>query len=188
MNIEWPIDEKMDIGWRQQYFQTAIDIFKPNSYCEIGCHNGRWASVTCSYILSMMHEVSFEGYDLFDLANEKTHKEEINGKGTGSYDACFKRMEKLKKRAAKKKKSFVYSLHKGFTTDTLPTKAYDMVFIDGGHKYETVMEDYERVKQSKVIFFDDYDIPDTKKACDEIGATNLITWPSKKKLAVLINV
>jgi len=70
----------------------------------------------------------------------------------------------------------------------LPTKAYDMVFIDGGHKYETVMEDYERVKQSKVIFFDDYDIPDTKKACDEIGATNLITWPSKKKLAVLINV
>ncbi len=42
-----------------------------------------------------------------------------------------------------------------------------MVFIDGGHKYETVLEDYERVKTSKVIFFDDYDIPDTKKACDE---------------------
>ena len=34
---------------------------------------------------------------------------------------------------------------------------------------------------------DDYDIPDVQKACDEIGATNLITWKSKKKLAVLIN-
>jgi hypothetical protein len=30
-----------------------------------------------------------------------------------------------------------------------------MVFIDGGHSYSTVKWDYEQVKDSKVIIFDD---------------------------------
>jgi len=187
VKVKWPVDAVMGLGWRQQYFRTAIDLFKPQSYCEIGCHTGRAATVTTDYCLQYTSNFYFAGYDLFELATDETHKQEINGKGSGNYDACAKRFNKLKARSSAKNIDLTYDLYKGFTQDTLESRKFDMVFVDGGHSYETVLYDYEKVKDSKVIFFDDYDIPDVKRACDEIGAVNLITWPSKKKLAVLIN-
>jgi hypothetical protein len=187
MNINWPIDHDMGLGWRHQYFRTAIDLYKPKSFCEIGCHTGKSGTTVVQYALQYVDDFFFDGYDLFELANDDTHKQEINGKGSGNYEACLGRFTKLRDRSKKQGKRLTFNLHKGFTQDTLTDKFFDMVFIDGGHSYDTVMYDYDKVKNSKVIFFDDYDIPDVQKACDEIGATNLITWKSKKKLAVLIN-
>lgn len=193
--IDWPKDQDMSIGWREKYFFKAIQEIKPKTYCEIGCHTGRHSASMLMECLKYTDQLKFIGYDLFDLANEQTHKQEINGKGPGNYQMCVKRMERIKKTCSpvqskyKKypNKKFTYELHKGFTQDTLKTNSFDLVFIDGGHSYDTVKHDYEKLKNSKIIFFDDYDIPDVQKFCDEIGAINLIPWKSKKKIAVICN-
>ena len=78
MKIKWPVDAVMGLGWRQQYFRTAIDLFKPQSYCEIGCHTGRAATVTTDYCLQYTSNFYFAGYDLFELATDETHKQDIN--------------------------------------------------------------------------------------------------------------
>jgi len=193
--IEWPCDQDMGIGWREKYFFAAIQYIKPTTYCEIGCHTGRHSASIIMECLKYTDELKFIGYDLFDLATDTTHQTELNGKGSGNYKACVKRMERIRKTCSpvpskyKKypNKKFTYELHKGFTEKTLQEAKYDLVFIDGGHSYETVKHDYEKLKNSKIIFFDDYDLSDVKKLCDKVGATNLITWNSKKKMAVICN-
>ena len=73
--------------------------------------------------------------------------------------------------------------------------AYDFVYIDGGHSYETVMHDYFMVKESNVIVFDDYQITGVKKAIDEITSNlsnnyeviemGMPERPKRKQLALL---
>ena len=53
---------------------------------------------------------------------------------------------------------------------------FDFVYIDGGHSYETVMHDYAKVKDSKVIIFDDVQMPAVAKAIHEIQDTRPITF------------
>ena len=55
----------------------------------------------------------------------------------------------------------------------------DFVFLDGGHNYETVLNDlkccYEVVKNNGIILCDDYDLsfaPGVKKAVDEFVLEN----------------
>jgi hypothetical protein len=71
--------------------------------------------------------------------------------------------------------NFTFMLVPGLTKDTLvePVK-YDFVFIDGGHSYETVKHDYEMVKESKIILFDDYQLSGVRQFVDEL--------PHEKKL------
>jgi hypothetical protein len=184
MNIIWPVKETQELGWRNDYFFAAIKALKPKSICEIGCHVGLTTQALVLEAIKHTDELYFAGYDLFELANKDTDKKEINGKGSGSFSRVKKRLDSIKTNHFSNLK---YDLHKGDTNLTLEKQRFDFVFIDGGHSYSTVKHDYEKVKTSKVIFFDDYDIPDVKKFCDEIGAINLINFKSKKKLAVLIN-
>jgi hypothetical protein len=51
-----------------------------------------------------------------------------------------------------------------------------MVYIDGGHSYSTVKWDYEQVKDSKVIIFDDtYPVkfPGVAKFIEELKTTGI---------------
>jgi len=43
------------------------------------------------------------------------------------------------------------------------------VYIDGGHSYETVKHDYEKVKDSKIIVFDDVKITGVNKFVKELS-------------------
>jgi hypothetical protein len=45
---------------------------------------------------------------------------------------------------------------------------FDFVYIDGGHSYETVKHDYEQVKDSKLIVFDDVKITGVNKFVKEL--------------------
>jgi hypothetical protein len=75
---------------------------------------------------------------------------------------------------AGKHPQFSYTLIKGNTRDTLHGEkiAADFVFIDGGHSVETIRGDYNAVKGSKVVVFDDYytGINTEKFGCNSIVA------------------
>jgi hypothetical protein len=74
-----------------------------------------------------------------------------------------------------------------------------MVYIDGGHSYSTVKWDYEQVKNSKVIIFDDtYPVkfPGVAKFIDELRSlgTNITELVEKNdtgktimQCAIIIN-
>ena len=68
----------------------------------------------------------------------------------------------------KKYRNLKVKLHRGFTHETLKYKKYDFVYIDGGHSYDTVKHDYEKVKDSKVILFDDCQEPTVFKFTEEL--------------------
>ena len=71
---------------------------------------------------------------------------------------------------------------KGNSNEILPamtSEKFDYVFLDGGHKYETVLKDLkfltQIIKNNGVILCDDYDLtyaPGVKKAIDEYVLLN----------------
>jgi len=179
--IDWPKNVKGETGWRFPFFYAGIDYIKPKSICEIGCYRGKTSLHLCRYALQYTDELHFAGYDLFDLATRENDIKEINGKGHGNYVRTQLALDKIKRDCNPhrptfyqyKNKKFTFEIHKGFTQDTLEKRTFDFVFIDGGHSYETVKHDYEKVKGSKLIFFDDYNLEPVRKFCDEIGAIPL---------------
>lgn len=176
-----------------QNFYKIFDVYLPQNICEIGTHNGSSAIQFIDYLFPKVHRLHYTGYDLFDLADNLTDTIEHNGKGPGNYKLAEKALNKRKEKYGKR---FTYELIKGYTKDTLTTPvAYDFVYIDGGHSYETVMHDYFMVKESTVIVFDDYQIDGVRTAVDEIKSTltgdheiveiSIPERPKRKQLALL---
>jgi len=160
-----------------------IKNYQPQNYAEIGVHNGLTAAGICREILKYKPDLHFVGYDAFDEVPAVEH----NGKSPSTnkhYEKCLWRFSGLKK----DNPQFTWELVKGLTTDTLTTPVkYDFVYIDGGHSYETVKHDYNMVKESKIILFDDYNLKDVKKAISEIGKGELLaSYDDWKKATWLI--
>lgn len=147
-------------------FHEIFDYYKPKSICEIGTHRGKSANQFVRYCCKYVPDLYYEGYDAFELVQDDKvfAKKEGNGKKHGSMYSTRKYLDHQQKQY----KNFKYKLIKGFTQDTLKEKTFDFVYIDGGHSYETVMHDYNKLKNSTVIVFDDYNLVPVKKAVDEI--------------------
>lgn len=147
-------------------FYKIFDYVKPKTICEIGTHNGKSAIQFVDYCLRIEPKLKYYGYDIFDdvMNNKAFHSKERNGKGAGS----LKRASRTLAHRNKSYKQFEFKLTKGYTIDTLESAEYDFVYIDGGHSYDTVKHDYSKVKNSKVIVFDDYQIDGVKKFFDEL--------------------
>lgn len=156
--------------------------YKPKSFCEIGCHNGMTARWLSHFILENYHpRLQYFGYDAF----EDVEKIEHNGKSIPNQEKIITRLNWVNR----KYKHFKYTLIKGLTKDTLtsPIK-FGIVYIDGGHSYETVKHDYSMIKESKIIIFDDYNLSGVKKAVDEIGLGYQLPFDHvKNKKWVIIN-
>jgi len=182
--INWPTGEYREKGWRLVYFDAAIAAVKPKTIVEIGTNKGHTAHKLIRRALQYNDRIHYIGYDLFELANEETNKLERNGKGIGDYAHAAQKIKKIQN----SNPGVSFELHRGFTTDTLtlPVVA-DFVFIDGGHSYDTVKHDYSMVKDSRIIFFDDYNLLGVKQFCNEIGAINLMPYESKRELAYVYN-
>jgi len=142
-------------------FRPLIEKYKPQTFCEIGCHEGLTLKSLLPFTIELGYKITYIGYDAFELAdrpsfeypqNPITGEMEHNGKESAAYQNIIDRCEKHKKNDELDS----FTIVKGWTHETLNGPlAFDMVYIDGGHSYSTVKWDYEQVKDSKVIIFDD---------------------------------
>lgn len=158
-------------------FKPLIEKYKPKNFCEIGCHEGLTLKTLAPLVRQLDYSITYIGYDAFELAdrptfeypkNPITGEMEHNGKESASYEKILERCEKYKKDGS----IATFDLHKGWTHETLKGPLiYDMVYIDGGHSYSTVKWDYEQVRNSNIIIFDDTypaKFPGVAKLIDEI--------------------
>ena len=137
-----------------------IDIFQPSSIVEIGTWNGDNAVRMITAAQKYSNVVGYIGYDLFEDATAEINEKEFNVKYPANYDVV---QEKLWDTGAQ------IALIKGDTNKTLNPVMADFAFIDGGHSVETIRNDYEKLKHSSVIVFDDYYSPDVNGAMPDIN-------------------
>ena len=165
-----------------------IEIYKPKNFLEVGVFQG----VTSRNVCEKLNEIhkgffSFHGIDIFEDTNETIDNKEMTikhnklsnpfkhilfniilKKNLYSIASIYKFLNKFKNN--------VY-LYKGFSDTELlkiDLSNIDMIFLDGGHSYETVSNDLslilKSIKKGKRIICDDYNQVDygVKKAVDEL--------------------
>ena len=186
--------------WRKTSLkQEGIGIFflnqilekKPKHFLEIGIFHG----VTSRNVCDLLQEIhgknfSFTGIDLFDSDGKKT-KDEIIPQTKFSnplkkiYYKYIVRLDPYSKESVEKllsKHKDNINIIKGNSNKVLKEislDSFDFVFLDGGHKYETVLNDLKSLTKivinKGVILCDDYDLtyaPGVKKAIDEYVLLN----------------
>ena len=165
-----------------------IEIYKPKNFIEVGVFQG----VTSRNVCEKLYEINkenflFHGIDIFEDTNINIDNKEMTikhnkisnpfkhlifniilRKNLFSIDSIYSFLKKFKNNVR---------LYKGFSETELPKidmSKIDMVFLDGGHSYETVRSDLslilKGIKKNKIIICDDYDQVDygVKRAVDEI--------------------
>tara|TARA_B110000114_G_scaffold62903_1_gene66869 strand:- start:15 stop:644 length:630 start_codon:yes stop_codon:yes gene_type:complete len=167
---------------------NQIEIYKPKNFIEVGVFQG----VTSRNVCEKLYEINkenflFHGIDIFEDTNINIDNKEMTikhnkisnpfkhlifniilKKNLFSIDSIYSFLKKFKNNV---------QLYKGFSETELPKidmSKIDMVFLDGGHSYETVRSDLslilKGIKKNKIIICDDYDQVDygVKKAVDEL--------------------
>ena len=139
-------------------FSNLIDVISKH-HCkvlmEIGVCGGYHARQMILTALEVPGQVKYYGFDLFEDLTEEIHDTEASP------------WPKTKAQVEHRLKGIGVDvqLFKGFTRDTLPEFLKlnirpDLIFIDGGHSYETVENDWHYVKQmmsdETIVLFDDY--------------------------------
>jgi len=160
-----------------------VGVFEDKPYsniAEIGTHKAGSAKQFVWLLAPRANKLHYTGYDVFDSVkdSEGLRKKERNGKSTPTIEQAKYELDRLKNRF----KNFDYTLHQGLTSDTLLSPIeFDFVYIDGGHSYETVKHDYLMVSKSKLIIFDDANLPGVKRFLEELSATTEINYIVDKK-------
>ena len=173
-----------------EFFLTEILKKKPKTFLEVGVFHGVTARNICE-LLNKIHKNDFKyiGLDLFEESDENKNEIIPNTKFSNPLKTIYFRYIKKQNPYSKeavldllsKFKNNVY-LIKGNSNKVL--KEIDMskieyVFLDGGHEYNTVMNDLnnckEVVRNNGTLLCDDYDLgyaTGVKKAIDEFIEQN----------------
>jgi predicted O-methyltransferase YrrM len=139
---------------RKRFVLNHIRRHKPNSILEIGVFNGFFAErMIKTASLNSAKKVFYTGVDLFEEMNQEIYSRELS-LNADKQEIVY---EKLKLQKANVR------LLKGFSKNILPQiigESFDLIIIDGGHSFETVLNDFEYAKkllsEKGYIFFDDY--------------------------------
>jgi hypothetical protein len=143
----------------------ALDIKSDTgTYLETGVHKGRSMIFFADNLITKVKKLHLIGYDVFDLETDNFHLQEDNGMLGGNFNECFNNLTQL----STSNPNISFDLVKGYTKDTLQPTKVDWAYIDGGHNYETVKWDHQQLKDSRVIVFDDSDLPGVNRYLWEI--------------------
>ena len=160
---------------------------RPKNFLEVGVLQGVTARNVCEVLKEIyQNEFKYIGIDLFSTSNllfdkkEKTLKQQKISNPFKNFYFNFLRKENLnsKKAVSRLLKKFNnnISLHEGYSDkilNSIDISYIDMVFLDGGHSYETVKKDLKilitKLKKNKIIICDDYNLKNygVKRAVDE---------------------
>jgi hypothetical protein len=173
------------------FFLEEVLKKKPKCFLEIGVFHGVTARNVCE-LLFKIHENDFNyiGLDLFEESDE--NKNEVIPNTTFSsnpikrfYYKYIKRQNPYSLEAVKDLlKKFMNNVHliKGNSNKILSKidmSKIDYVFLDGGHEYNTVLNDlnccFDVINNNGTVLCDDYDLqqaPGVKKAIDEFIKKN----------------
>jgi len=159
---------------------------KPKNFLEIGVFHGVTSRNVCELLYSIHgNDFKFTGIDLFSKDTKFLKDEHIpNTKFSNPLKTIYyKYIVRLDPYSIKsvlrllKKFQNNVNIIKGNSNKVLKEinlDEFDYVFLDGGHKYETVKNDLENLTQvinnNGIILCDDYDLsyaPGVKKAIDK---------------------
>ena len=159
---------------------------KPKNFLEIGVFHGVTSRNVCELLYSVHgNDFKFTGIDLFSKDTKFSKDEHIpNTKFSNPLKTIYyKYIVRLDPYSIKsvlrllKKFQNNVNIIKGNSNKVLKEinlDEFDYVFLDGGHKYETVKNDLENLTQvinnNGIILCDDYDLsyaPGVKKAIDK---------------------
>ncbi len=174
------------------FFLKHIEQKKPKNFLEVGVFHGVVSRNVCELLYTIHgNDFQFIGIDLFSDNNTEISNEEFNPQTKFSnplktiYYKYIIRLDPYSiqsvLRLLKKFRNNV-SIIKGNSNKILKEinlDKIDYVFVDGGHKYETVKNDLQNliqvVKNNGTILCDDYDLtyaPGVKKAINEYVSSN----------------
>ena len=173
------------------FFLNEILKRKPKNFLEIGVFHGVTSRNVCD-LLQQIHgkDFTFTGIDLFTTESQLIKDEIIpqtkfsNPLKTIYYKYIVKldpySKESVEKLLSRHKENV--NIIKGNSNKVLKEISldkFDYVFLDGGHKYETVLNDLKNLRNiilnNGVVLCDDYDLtyaPGVKKAIDEYVLLN----------------
>ena len=173
------------------FFLKHIYEKKPKNFLEIGVFHG----VTSRNVCNLLYEIhkkdfTFTGIDLFTTAREEIIDEIIpqtkfSNPLKSFYYKYIVRLDPYSEesvvRLLDRYKSNI-NIIKGNSNKILKEISLDKidyVFLDGGHKYETVLTDLKNltkvIQNNGIVLCDDYDLtyaPGVKKAIDEYVLLN----------------
>jgi predicted O-methyltransferase YrrM len=172
------------------FFLKQISLKKPKVFLEVGVFHGVTARNVCE-LLETFHgkEFKYIGIDLFEKnfenEDEVIPKTEFSNPLKNIYFKFLKKINPYSLEAVedllKKYKNNIH-LIKGNSNSLLKKidmKKIDFVFLDGGHDYNTVMNDLncslEVLENNGSILCDDYNLtyaPGVKKAIDDFVKKN----------------
>jgi hypothetical protein len=137
---------------RYTQIPKLIELFKPSSIIEIGTWSG-WRAIQMS-LDAFQHQrhVSYTGYDVFNTGTKELDQLEKNVKPHFSQES----IELLLKFLQFIEPNFKFQLISGDTNQTLKPTSVDFAFIDGGHAVETIKNDFDNLRNSRIILLDDY--------------------------------
>jgi len=146
------ITETMNNPQRYGQILQLIRAVKPETIVEVGTWNGQRAISMSSTALQSREKVTYIGYDLFELATADNDKDELNGKTRVILSEVEGKMATFQASHP----GFSFNLVRGNSLETLTEQTADFCYIDGGHAVETIAQDFNKLKGSGVIVFDDY--------------------------------
>ena len=168
------------------FFLNHIKEIKPKNFLEIGVFHGVTSRNVCEILYSLHgNDFKFTGIDLFAHDRELLKDEYLpettfsNPLKTIYYKFIMRSNPYSLQSVNKLLKKFEKNVNiiKGNSNEVLKKinlDIIDYVFLDGGHKYETVRNDLENLTQivnnNGIILCDDYNLsyaPGVKEAIDE---------------------
>ena len=172
------------------FFLNEIKIKKPKFFLEVGVFHGVTARNVCELLYQIYgNDFKYVGLDLFEKNDQNKFEvipsTEFKNPFKKIYHQYIKRQDPYSIEAVsnllKKFKNQVH-LIKGNSNQILKKidmSKIDFVFLDGGHEYNTVVNDLNScvdvLKFDGSILCDDYNLgsaPGVKKAIDEFVKTN----------------